>query len=465
MKEIRISKKNLLSLVEQNLLEMPMDFTTADRPDQGIQDKLAAGDTPLKKVPFPNSGQEPNQNYQELLASERYRQVIENLRRYTNYRGTIRGMNGVMPLITMMGEAYQRITQIERAHREELEQLAIELVTKEMGIPEGAFQYDVKITTPDDIDMSKFNMEQGEEAPNEDSVELEKELFTDLENLSIEKAKRRFINSLIQGASKRGHYMYHLVEPRLREITGSDNLINLYGIMMSTNDLNYWQFSDEMIKASGQGQSIAGKEEVDRNTNPPTIVARGINFPIIVHELIKGIMEVIAIQGRNEDEDIQSQVDESEDTLEKEMWDMRLGPIIWDKIKTRFPEKLIDEEYRELQNYLLMEIFRLPARDFFVLMKTVLENEERGQILLQELLDGIESKLRRLQNPDLFNDDEENPYSDEGDDDETPYDETNDNEPTQESEFKVSLSKTADEMTDDELNAFIDEMLKRKQGS
>ena len=451
-------------MVEQNLHEMPMDFTTADRPDQGLQDKLTSGDTPFKKVPLPKTGREPNQNYQELLASERYQQVINTMRRYTNTRGVINGVEGMMPLMNMMMNSYMRITQIERNHREELEQLAIELVMKEMSIPEGAFQYDVKITTPDDINMDNFKNDQGEE-PNEESVEVEKELFNDLEKLNIEKAKRRFINSLIQGAAEKGHYMYHMVEPRLREISGSDELINLYGIMMSTNDLNYWQLSDEIIAGAGQSQSIAGKEEVDRNTNPPTIVAHGINFPVIVHELIKGIMEVIAIQGRNDDEDIQSQVDESEDTLEKEMWDLRLGPIIWDKIRKRFPQKLLEDDYRELQNYLLMEIFRLPAKQFFVLMKVVLSNEEQGEILLEELLTGIENKLRRSQNPELYNDDDETSYESlDAEDDEDDEDGFPKSEAPDQSEFKTTLQKTVDEMSDDELNAFIDQMVKKERG-
>ena len=458
MKKIRISKKSLLSLVDKNLYEMAMNFTTADRPDQGLQDKLTTGDTPLKKVPFPKPQENTNQNYQELLASERYRQVIENMRRYTNFRGNINGLQGMMPLSQLTMSSYMRIMEIERAHREELEQLAIELVLKEMGIPEDAFQFDVKITTPEDVDMGKFNQQQDEE-PNEESVELEKELFNDFENLSIEKAKRRFINALIQGAAEKGHYMYHMVEPRLREITGSNDLINLYGVMMSTNDLSYWQFSDEMIKSAGAAESVAGKEEVDRNTNPPTIVARGINFPVIVHEIIKGIMEVIAIQGRNDNEEIQSEVDQSEDTLEKEMWDIRLGPVIWSKLVTKFPEKVLDEGQRELQNYILMEIFRLPARDFFVFMKVVLENTEQGKRLLEDLLNDIEGKLLRLQTPDLYNDDES--YDDTDTDDE---DEPNLPPQGEQSEFKKTLQKSAEEMTDDELNAYIDEMLKIQNG-
>ena len=81
MSKLLISKKNLLSLVNKNLQEMAMDFTTADRPESSIQAKLAAGDTPHKKVPYPETGRQ-NENFQELLASERYQQVVDKLRLY-----------------------------------------------------------------------------------------------------------------------------------------------------------------------------------------------------------------------------------------------------------------------------------------------------------------------------------------------------------------------------------------------
>ena len=66
---MKLSKKNLLYLIQENLNEMPMDFDTQDRPHQDIQNKLASGDTPIKKVPLPKTGNEPNSNFQELLAS------------------------------------------------------------------------------------------------------------------------------------------------------------------------------------------------------------------------------------------------------------------------------------------------------------------------------------------------------------------------------------------------------------
>jgi hypothetical protein len=393
-----ISKKNLLSLIKENLEEMAMDFDSNDRPDSGVEDKLKQGETPFKKVPLPKTGDEPNKNFQEVLGSERYKQLIATLRRYVPNAPTVRGMEGVMSLQHLLMNAHNTIVQAESNHREELERLAVDLVMKEMGIPEGSIEFDAKIIGMGEVNTDDFNSNQdNEENPEEVDIDseidlgVEVNLFNELQGLDVEKAKRRLINSIIQGASKRGHYMYHLAPEKIGEITGNPNLINMYGIMMSINDLSYWQLSDETIKQ--MGNSGAGKEQVERPEDEDgvaKVVARGINFPVLVHELIKGVLELFAIQGRPEDEDTYDEVESSEDTLEKEMWDLRLGPAIWDRLRRQFPEDIvIDENKRELQNYLLVEIFKLPAKKFLVFMREVLQGTEKGKRLMNELMEGI----------------------------------------------------------------------------
>lgn len=409
---MQISKRNLLSLIENNIKEMAMDFDTPDRPDQGLQDKLSQGDTPLKKVPLPSTGQEPNKNFQEVLASERYRQVVSNLRKYLGDRTPIqRGMEGVMQLQQTLMNAHNTVVRIESNHKEELEQLAVELVMKEMGIPEGAIEFDAKIVGMGEIDMDDFGHDDdNQENPEQVDVENEIEIFNELQNLDLEKAKRRMINAIIQGASKKGHYMFHLVPERLQQITGNPNILNLYGTLMSINDINYWQISDDLIK--GLGSSAAGKESVERpedEDGTAKVVARGINFPVLVHELIKGTLELFAIQGRPEGDEGFEDVESTEDTLEKEMWDLRLGPAIWDRIRSQFPEDILTDENKvELQNYLLVEIFKLPAKNFLVFMKEVLSGSARGKRMMNELMDGINKMFNDQEYEDsvsMFRDD------------------------------------------------------------
>ena len=426
---MKFTKSKLISIIKENLTEMPMDFDTQDRPDQGLQDKLAAGETPLKKVPLPKTGDEPNKNFQELLASERYKEVVQKVQQYTGVRTPMRGQQGMMPLVQTMMTAHNQIVRTEAQHREQLENLAIELIKKEMGLEDDDFIFDAKIVGMGEIDTDDFNREEpGEQQPEMNEVDVEIDLFNDLQTLDLEKAKRRLINTMIQGASKKGHYMYHMVADKIREITGSDALINQYGVLMSVNDTLYWQMSDEMMQAmmgGGGGEpQVGGKESVDRNTDPPTIHVRAVNFPILIHELIKGVMEVVAIQGRPKDEEGQevdfSDVESSEDTLEKEMWDLRLGPAIWNRVRSQFPEEtLIEEDKYRLQLILFSHIIQKPAKEFLVLMKEVLSNTDQGKRLLGLLYQAIQEEIQDFDYEETMRkfDDELDSISDDTDDD------------------------------------------------
>ena len=70
---------------------------------------------------------------------------------------------------------------------------------------------------------------------------------------------------------------------------------------MSVNDLMYWVLPDQMMDMMMSQSGVGGKEDVDIETDPPTVKARGLFFPILVHELIKGTMEVLGTQGLPDD--------------------------------------------------------------------------------------------------------------------------------------------------------------------
>jgi hypothetical protein len=433
---MKFTKQTLLHLLHENLNEMPMDFSTDDRPHQSVQQKLATGDTPLKKVPLPSTGN-PNQNFQEKLGSERYKQVIEKLKRITGYQGTVQANH--RGLLQQMMQAHYEIQRIENSHKEELEQLAIKVVLDEYQINPEQLDITAKIVHESDISQSGFQRQQGpEENPDEVNVDEPEQgeepqqqqapqndpLLIDLERLNLEKAKRRLINALIQGGAKRGHDMYHLVSDEIRRITGNDNIINLYGVMMGVNDANYWQLSNDTVAA--MSDSVAGKVQVtfpqqgeegqeagedddgeegeeggEEQSNKIKIVAIGVNFPVLVHEIVKGVLEVIGAHGQGdpnseEDREMYKRAAEDEDILEKEMWDLRLGPAIWDRYREAHPEEyLTDEDKIGLQKFILTEIFSLPAKEFLVFMREVISGSDRGKGLMRQVINGIEAAMNQ----------------------------------------------------------------------
>lgn len=417
---MKYSEKNLRQLIRKNLMEKAMDFDTPDRPHSDVTSKLATGDTPLKKVPFPRVG-DPNKNFQEILASESYKKVVERYRRILGVNAPpLRGFSSAMDapqLYGMMGQAHNDIVRIESQHREELEELAVKLVMTELGIEEGQIIFDAKIVGMGEIDTNDFTT-QPQDDENLERVDIETEpmeeeieIFKELENFNLERAKRRLINAIIQGGSKQSHDIYHTVDQELIRITGQQDVMNKYATLMGLNDISYWQLSNQAI--GNLSSSVAGKEDVESVEDPETgevkakVVARGINFPVLVHELLKGVYELLAMSGRPEGDF--SEIEDAEDIMSYEMWDLRLGDAIWNRLRMQMPEELlINRNKRLVQTILYKEIFKLPAREFLVLMKEVLQGSERGKRLLNDLVRTVELNLEGNNNEEALDNFREN---------------------------------------------------------
>jgi len=345
--------------------EAPISYDGPERMSPDIQKSIEDKDTPFSDNPALDIDIDDDgtvSTFEELIASKRFKDVVEKVKRYTGLTNIPQGMNGLQQLMMMMAQAVQTVKSIENENKEYLENLAVDLVKKEMSLPENAFQFDVELTSGmGQVDTSKLP-KKSQEPSEEDVLEKfgvsEDDAEDDIDNFmkafekfDLEKAKRRFINSLIQGASKKGHYMFNLVEEELNRI--DPRLLNLYGVLMSINDLLYWIMPEQMMNMMGEtGQGVEGTEEVDDKTDPPTIKVKGLFFPILIHELLKGVYEVLGTQGLPDDPKAAEMVMMSQDTLPYEMWDLRLGPVIWERFLASYPDELFEDDLKEIQNYL-----------------------------------------------------------------------------------------------------------------
>lgn len=405
--------------------EAPIDY--GDRPERmspDVESKINRGETPLSKNPaFPDiqGGQVP-QTFEQLIASKRFKDVVDKVKRYTGQEN-ISGQNALMQLQMAMMRGVQDLFAIQRNNKEYLENLAVDLVRKEMGVRPDQLQYDAKLVGMGEIDMEGFSKE-GEE-PEEEDIEQNfqqqeediEDFITAFERFDIEKAKRRFINALIQGSSKKGHYMFELVRDELDRI--DPRLLNLYGVVMSINDLMYWVLPDQMMDMMMSQSGVGGKEEVDIETDPPTVKARGLFFPILVHELIKGTMEVLGTQGLPDDPKQAEMVMASTDTLANEVWDLRLGPVLWEKFLTAYPERLFEEDKKFIQSYLFARFSALSADEFFKLAKMILRGDAKATSILDRMVTEIVNHLNEVHSDD---DEDSSDYDTEDDGEDGPDD-------------------------------------------
>ena len=185
--------------------------------------------------------------------------------------------------------------------------------------------------------------------------------------------------------------MFELVRDELNRL--DPNLVNLYGVNQSLMDHLYWVMPDmEGMAASGGGQM--GQTSVDPETDPPTVKARGLFFPILVHEIIKGVYEVLGSQGLPDDPKKAEMVMASQDTLPYEIWDLRLGPVIWEKFVESYPDELFEDDMREIQNYLFSRFSMLTTEEFFEVTKMILSGSKQGKQIVKKMVDEIVEELR-----------------------------------------------------------------------
>ena len=389
-----ISKREFI-----RLMEAPIDYEGPERMAGDVERKILGKQTPYSNFPaIPKM----DRDFVELVSSKRFKDSVEKVRMAMGDTRTIQGGNALMQLMMTVGQAMQRLVMIQSQNKEELEGLAVKLVKDELGIPDGAMQFDAELV------MQPMGAAEGmksePEMPSEEEVE---ELMGDIENFNLERAKRRFINSLIQGAAFKGGHMYNLVRDEINEI--NPQLMNLYAVTQALMEHAYWIFPDmEGMAGSGGGQM--GQSEFDDQTDPPTVKARAVTFPLLVHELVKGVYEVFGTHGLPDDPRQAEMVLGAEDSLPAEIWDSRLGPVFWEKFVNAYPMELFDEDKKHIQHYLFMRFSSLSAQEFMRVAKLILSDDPKGQQYIQRMVDDIVQELKDQEYRDAMGDEDDEDY-------------------------------------------------------
>ena len=393
-----ISKREFIKL-----MEAPIDYEGPERMAGDVERKILGKQTPYSNFP---AMPKMDRDFVELISSKRFKDSVEKVRMAMGDTRIIQGGNALMQLMMTVGQAMQRLVMIQSQNKQQLEDLAVELVVRELGIPEGAMQFDAQLV------MQPMGAAEGmksePEMPSEEEVE---ELMGDMENFNLERAKRRFINSLIQGAAFKGGHMFNLVRDEINEI--NPQLMNLYAVTQALMEHAYWIFPDmEGMAGSGGGQM--GQSEFDAETDPPTVKARAVTFPLLVHELVKGVYEVFGTHGLPDDPRQAEMVLGAEDSLPAEIWDSRLGPVFWEKFLATYPLELFDDDKKHIQHYLFMRFSALSAEEFMRVAKMILSGDPKGEQYIQRMVDDIVKELKEQEYKDAmgYDDDEDEGYDD-----------------------------------------------------
>ena len=405
------NQQKMLNEINRRLNEAPVSYDGPERMEPGIERQINQRQTPYAENPMlPQDG---DRDFIEMITSQRFKDSVEKVRGFLGDTTSIQGNNPMMGLMSSIMGSLQQIKRVEVQHKEYLENLAVNLVKKELGIPEGQLQFEVELVSGPM--GAAEGMQTQPEQPDEEDVEEafkegeehqeEMEDFMDsMEKFNLEKAKRRMINSLVQGAAFKGGHMYVLVSNEINRL--SPELLNLYGVTQSLMEHLYWLYPDMEGMAGGGGGQM-GQSESDPETDPPTIKARAFTFPLLVHEIVKGIYSLYGDQGLPNDPVQRSMVVRAEDTLPAEVWDSRLGPIFWEKFRESWPDKLYEEDQRHLQQYLFMKLSQLEAKDFIVLSKAINADKPEAKEVINRMVNEIIDILKKHEYESKMSDDDD----------------------------------------------------------
>lgn len=212
----------------------------------------------------------------------------------------------------------QELLTLEEPHREELTEIAIELV-KEM--------YNV----PDSLNLRAFLENSDEEAGEdfEDDNDAEVEMISDerKEALKPEIEKRRILNSIVHGAAiHQWTSAYYIVADKLNDI--NPELLEKYNRLSAIVNFFNWQIVQSDMMAMGGRPVLQGYNEVD--IEKKDIKASAMNFPVLVHELSKGVVDYLISMGipaipPHELEYVYAEADK----YSHEQWHYFFGPTLW----------------------------------------------------------------------------------------------------------------------------------------
>lgn len=296
---------------------------------------------------------------------------------YDNIRGQYQQSTGSDRLNQMeMMTLLQRIMQREAQHKEQLEQLAKMLVAKLWKIDPAQFDADLGSQGQS---VEEHQAEEQEDDNSPLSPEEQKQVH-----------KRITLNSMSHGAAI--HQMttlHHMVKEALDKIDPA--LMPAYDKLARGSVYSSWFMSiEQIVNMAGQKGGDVRVEWPEQDPNQeaqeeaaPQVKATGLVFPILVHELAKGCMELLTMHGLPQDEQTLKKVYKHADKWEDEVFHFFVGPALWRRFlkvvdRTKLPETVA-------------ALSKLEPDDLHGVVRSIVENPAEAQERLAELVKDPES--------------------------------------------------------------------------
>jgi hypothetical protein len=223
---------------------------------------------------------------------------------------------------------YQQLSSMiirrEKPLREQLENLAIEII-RTIFSPPAHLNLKAMISSRLNMDVS----------PDDQKPSMMPDLSPERLKYLNEQVQRRIIlNGLVQGSAmhiwKSSHY---IVNEKLSQL--SPALMPLYDEYISLTNFSLWQVPVSLVSQQleeGQGFMTQGQCKLDFHSGKDVILEiKATNFPVMLHELTKGIVDYLICHAIPEDltEEELDYYYAKADSYPNEIWHYFLSPSVW----------------------------------------------------------------------------------------------------------------------------------------
>jgi hypothetical protein len=273
-------------------------------------------------------------------------ETIKNLKsKNVTSRERMLGNEKLMKVLQRSQELIFELMEDEAPYKTQLEKLAVDMVKRMYPVIE-EFGIEIEAT------LGEAKLPGGGSPPDEEqSLEL-----PSVDIMNDEIAKRRLINAITQGASIRGaldkpfmdflnEVPDNLLDSYNETLAGIDNSVDKYG---ETLKKVFGIFYDEealamflaLLAGGGGGEAQGGESEAefDEEEGKLKIKATGLIFPFLIHEIIKGLYEIVSLQGFTKSKEQNQATVDATDQLGYEPEDFSVGTHIQEALERLYNE-------------------------------------------------------------------------------------------------------------------------------
>lgn len=282
-------------------------------------------------------------------------------------------------LSKLLHDMLKECQEIERGNKDALEKLCFNIVVDLFAIPNDILNFSCTLTDVISPKSIRANVK-----PTATDM-----TFIDIDHMNVlsdEVYKRRLIDALITGAAMKYSVIKKEYIGDLYEM--SPKLPKLYKDIIKIMDYMMFVKNDIGISEADKKQIGVVNVLIGNETKKTDIKAEGIIFPVLLMESIRGLMEAFAAHGLPKNKKEASYVMAKADFLAAEPWDMRMGPILWE----RFEEAMQESDTKMVPN-IFVEIVSLPINEFNNLMKEIFAKTSKSKKVFELIKSEIEEHI------------------------------------------------------------------------